>query len=287
MEQEPEANTVTLSALSGLKDMPPLIASISHALFVLFCCQVSRRLANTFIGDRLIRAAVEEFICTVQLCVTNFELGVVTEVYGFSGYAVGLFVTSISYCLTFENGTADPSECLWNLCKRQISPTEFLLRSVFSVAGAAISYRAAKVFWSLDLVPEHGMAWEGAQLCTASLQVSLMLGLLFEAGETFVNRLIQNTEGYNMLTGGLTDVAITFFGLFVTGGYFNPSLSLAMELGCSGLAYQDFFIIYFGGPFLATLIAVQVAPYLLPLIQPISDAAEEQVAQSENKIHSD
>ena len=39
-----------------------------------------------------------------------------------------------------------------------------------------------------------------------------MMGALFEGFETLVNRLIQKSEGFNMLTGAVSDVAITFFG---------------------------------------------------------------------------
>lgn len=157
--------------LTKIPGLSPLVASISHFAFILISAQTSRFLANKFIHDRLLRVIAEEFICTAQLCTNNFELGVVTEVYGFSGYAIGLFFTSLSYSSTFEDGTADPSECLDKYCKREMGPKECILRSVASVGGAAISYRASKVFWSFGMIPEHTAAYKGLQQCAASLQV--------------------------------------------------------------------------------------------------------------------
>ena len=191
----------------------PAVASIGHCLFLIACCQGLRHFADKLIPNRLLRVSLEEFICTLQLCACSFELGVVTEAYGFSGYAVGLFLTSLTYSLTFRHGgTADPSECLWNVCQGNISPLEFLVRSASSLSGALVSYQAARLFWLLQLVPEHGLAFAPPSLCTASLQVSLVMGFLVEAGETLVNRVVQNTEGFNLLTGALADVGITFFG---------------------------------------------------------------------------
>ncbi|GAV08278.1 AQP8 [Ramazzottius varieornatus] len=247
--------------------MLPLVASLGHFIFVLLLSQAARYLANTFIHNGLYRVAIEEVICTIQLCMNNFELGVITEVYGFSGYALGLFFTSLSYSFTFENGTADPSECLGNYCTKQIDLKEFLWRCAASLTGAAISYRLSKAFWAFQLTPAHVLAYQAPQLCTASLQVSLMIGALFEGFETLVNRLIQKSEGFNMLTGAVSDVAITFMGLFVSGGYFNPSLALAMEYGCEGLPFVDYLVVYLAAPMVATLLAVQIATPLLALLQ--------------------
>ncbi|XP_055336696.1 aquaporin-11-like [Paramacrobiotus metropolitanus] len=273
-ELESSAAETTTAAVPGFI---PLGASIAHFAFIILYCQIARFLSNRLITSPLYRIAVEEFICTVQLCASNFELGVVTEVYGFSGYALGLFFTSMSYSLTFEDGTADPTECLDKWLKRQIGVSECVLRSALSIGGAAVSYKAAKMFWAFRLIPEHANSFEGAVLCTASLQVSLLLGIIFEGGETFVNRLMQASDGFNMLSGGLSDVAITFCGLFVTGGYFNPSLSFAMEFGCQGITGSDFFMIYWVGPAIATLIAFQTAPAILRAIQGEPRSTETQV----------
>lgn len=153
-------------------DLPLLVGSLAHFLFILVCCQVIRFIANLLVNDRRLRVYIEESICTLQLCMNNFELSVITEVYGFSGYAVGLFFTSISYSLTFQDGLADPSECLDKYCKRQMGARECFSRSLFSVMGAGASYRACKVFWSLGVIPEHVVSFQGLQPCTASLQVS-------------------------------------------------------------------------------------------------------------------
>lgn len=63
------------------------------------------------------------------------------------------------------------------------------------------------------------VALEQPLTAAITLQVSVLLGLFFEASETFVNRLIQNSHGFNMLSGGLADVAITFCGKLMHHGH--------------------------------------------------------------------
>nr|G5CTG8.2 RecName: Full=Aquaporin-11; Short=AQP-11 [Milnesium tardigradum]AEP14565.2 aquaporin 11 [Milnesium tardigradum] len=263
--------------------MYPLLISILHILFIISICQLCRYVSNVLVKHSLARIAIEEFICAVQLCATNFELGVITQIYGFSAYALGLFFCSFTYTFTFQDGTCDPSECYEKFCKREMSAREAVLRATFSIMGAAVSYRFAKIFWSFGLMATH-MDFYKNESCDASLQVPVLIGLGFETFETIVNRLLQNMRHYNMLISAISDVCITFFGLFVSGGYFNPTLSFAMEYGCQGLSGPSFFLVYWFGPILGSSISLKIAKPLLRIIEG-SDEAKVEVVDA--KAHSD
>ncbi|KAJ8916150.1 hypothetical protein NQ315_004517 [Exocentrus adspersus] len=258
----------------------PLVISTAYITLTLLLASLSRKLVKSIFGDSesIFKQILLEFIATLELCASCFELiivktprqiwilqeildifhvlcpipifnsfgdiDVVADNWGVGAYALYLFLLTIWWSSSWEDASACPYSPIEDLLHGYKSIKTVLFVIVAQVFAALVTFSYVQLLWELELVETHkGKAYED---CTADLQVDMIAGAVIEGVATCICRLISRT-----LSESNAKFAFNF-----SGGYFNPALATSLKLGCEGNTFEEHLIVYWLGATVGSILSV-------------------------------
>ncbi|XP_060521837.1 aquaporin-11 [Cylas formicarius] len=247
------------SKRKNVQGLNPLIISSVLIGLTLLIASLSRKLTKSFIADGTVRLLVFEFIATLELCASCFELIVVADNWGVGAYAVFLFLLTIWWSRSWEDASACPYVPLEEVVEGAKSAKTALMTVGAQLVAALVTFRYVQLLWSFEMAETHlGKAYEQ---CTADLQVDAAVGAAIECILTCACRLTSRVVGetharFGNFLDAFFATAMVVLAFNFSGGYFNPALATSLKLGCAGNTFVEHLLVYWVGACVGSLLSV-------------------------------
>ncbi|XP_055349365.1 aquaporin-11-like [Paramacrobiotus metropolitanus] len=196
---------------------------------------------------------IEEFFYTFQASVLGHELGVIKKVYGPGPYAVGFFLLTVLYAMTYyPNIYANSASTIHKFAhEKRMTVLELAVHLSVQISACLVAHQYVNWVWSSEIFHSLVLHWDPLSPCKTDIKVPLPLAITVEATLTFAAKLFGH--GKSQLPLGLLLHCAVILGLSLiggpyTGGYFNPSLAFSLQYRCNGHTDAEFFAVYFLGP---------------------------------------
>lgn len=239
----------------------PLAISTFYIVLSIGFCYLIRKAVKSFLNEGIIRDIIMEFLTTIEMCLSFFELIVVTENWGIMAYAIYLFILTLIWDHTWEDASACPYTAIEEVLEGTRDYSNAALRIFGQILGASITFSIIQLFWAMELVHTHrGKAFED---CVADLQVPVCMGACIEAAGTCLCRLIGRTMAetqskWGKLVNAFCTTIIVLAAFDTTGGYFNPALSTSLKMGCEGNTFVEHTVVYWAGSIIGSVASVYI-----------------------------
>ncbi|XP_045478353.1 aquaporin-11 [Harmonia axyridis] len=252
---------VGYSSKKNIFGIHPLVVSTAYIGLSIGLCYLLRRAVKSWMSDNVFRDILLEFLTTLEMCISFFELIVVTENWGIEAYAIFLFLLVLIWERTWTDASACPYTALEEVIEGQRDYSNAALRVFGQLAGGLVTFSLVQLFWAMELVHTHkGKAFED---CTADLQVPMCMGAFIEALGTCLCRLVGRWLSFTgnkfaSLINALCTTVIVVAAFDTTGGYFNPALATSLKLGCEGNTFMEHFVTYWVGAVIGSVAAYYI-----------------------------
>lgn len=169
----------------NILDQYPILLSVAYYLTFLFFGHVLRVLVEQF-TPLPFRRYILDAVTTFQVFTCSLENGQVRSNYGYIAYIVTIFFLSTFHSRALAGSSSNPCSHVADWIHGRENIRDVLLLVGAQSAGALLSYRAAKVIWTLGLSKGHRHRLTTMN-CMSDLRVSVAAGLVMESlGALFV-----------------------------------------------------------------------------------------------------
>ncbi|XP_077979341.1 aquaporin-11-like [Glandiceps talaboti] len=264
-----------------------LVISLSHMVGVFVLTQVLRKISKTVL-PKTIYPYVAEVICLFQLTVCSFENGlIIYPEYGIVMYAFIMYLLTVGYCITFD-GHGNPCGIFHELLQKRItlaSVSSAAFKMACSVIGGLVALQHVKAFWSFGALNSHLHHVDVMkQPCHSAMKTYVIYGVTAELIATFIVRFVDGLsvggKRWHKFVFAFVVVTVTLTGADYTGMMFNPALATTITSNCVGHPIQEHVLVYWIGPFLATIMAM----YLLSIINQTKQQVKKK-SNTENTVN--
>ena len=247
--------------------------SILLIVVLLSTCDFLRRMIRANASPSLTRNLILDFLISVELCATSFELGAVLDEYGLAIWSFGLFLVVVYQVLRWKDYSAPtPHEHLMAHLEGGIGVGEAILRSGVLLAAGLVSYRLAKAVWRLEFSTLHVGRPGLLDACVFPwIDVPWHQSFLSEAIGSFVlgigprlvgdsPTLANNDPIYSAVAISIMVTVAVVIAIPISGGMFNPMLASVLLGGCEGHTTLEHILIYYVGATVGAVAAFKVYP---------------------------
>ncbi|KAL3273601.1 hypothetical protein HHI36_015033 [Cryptolaemus montrouzieri] len=252
---------VGYSSKKNIFGIHPLVISTTYIAISIGCCYLLRKAVKSLMNENVFRDIILEFITTIEMCISFFELIIITENWGIWAYAIFLFFLALLWDKTWSDASACPYTSMEEVIEGNRDYSNAALRIFAQIVGGLVTFSFVQLFWAMELVHTHkGKAFED---CTADLQVPMCMGAFIEAVGTCLCRLIaralSHTENrFASFINAVSSTIIVVAAFDTTGGYFNPALATSLKLGCDGNTFMEHFVTYWVGAIIGSIAAFYI-----------------------------
>ncbi|XP_018333660.1 aquaporin-11-like [Agrilus planipennis] len=219
------------------------------------------------IFSRILRCCIRENLDDPQKCfalivitciestAVSCELQTVSDKFGLPMYFYLLFFLQLWWGLTRGPVMSSVDEIMEEVINEEAGVCEAIAIVTTQIIGFYLGFLAAKSFWMLQLTKEHKARI--CAKCSAGPKIRMWSGMLVEAIGVGLNKIAgRGCSSMELVPGVLLKTFALIYtvvaALDYTGGFFSPSLAMAMQFGCEDFRFFDHFIVYWLGPLIGS-----------------------------------
>ncbi len=128
-------------------------------------------------------------VTAFQMMACSLENSQIMKYYGHGAYLATLVILVIWYEHTLGDTSGNPCSHVIRYARHKISLIQFLLHVACQLTGGLLSYRFARLFWSLELYEGHVTRYRELY-CTTALNVPVLTGFGIEFSATMFDTFL-------------------------------------------------------------------------------------------------